>query len=57
MSEIDPEDLEATELEWLRWFFCKADFGPSDGDVRISLEREFEEETGRIVPSDYRFTN
>lgn len=44
---------EATELEWLRWFFNNADFGPADTDVRIFLEKSFYRETGKFVPNEY----
>ena len=45
---------EATELEWLTWFCQTADFGPADGDVRLSLQDYFEEETGKRVPAAWR---
>jgi hypothetical protein len=45
---------EATELEWLKWFFQRADFGPADGDVRYMLEEAFERKTGKRVPKSYR---
>jgi hypothetical protein len=43
----------ATELEWLKWFYGNADFGPGDGDVRYELKRLFERETGKKLPSRY----
>lgn len=45
---------EATELEYLRWFYSNADFGPADGDVRDILSAEFEKETGKTIPKSYR---
>ncbi len=45
----------ATELEYLRWFFDKCDFGPAHGDVIYSLNEEFVEETGKLLPKDYSY--
>jgi len=44
---------KATELEWLKWFFENADFGPADGDVRYYLAEQFIEETGKELPDGY----
>ena len=44
---------EATELEWLEWFFYNADFGPADTDVRIIMEERFEAEIGKLVPLNW----
>jgi len=46
---------ESTELEYLKWFHQMADFGPSDGDVRIHLQEMFERETGKRVPSNWKY--
>lgn len=43
----------ATELEYLRWFHCNADFGPADGDVRYYMDEEFKKETGKELPEGY----
>ena len=45
---------EATELEYLVWFFQTADFGPAHGDVVAMLNEEFEKEVGKLVPEGYR---
>lgn len=45
---------EATELEFLKWFYQNADFGPADSDVRDSLKDIFEHDTGRCLPVGYR---
>lgn len=45
--------MEETELEWLRFFYQHADFGPSDDDVRRSLENWFIKSTGKSLPSGY----
>jgi len=47
--------MEASELEYLKWFFSHADFGPADGDVHIWMQEKFEEETGLEVPNDYKY--
>ena len=44
----------ATELEYLEWFRCNADFGPAHEDVIQILDEEFEEETGKLVPKGWR---
>jgi hypothetical protein len=53
MSE--QEKLEATELEYLRWFAQNADFGPADGDVHYFMQQKFEKETGKSVPENWRY--
>lgn len=45
---------EATELEYLKWFRCNADFGPGHGDATAGLDRQFERETGKKVPFNWR---
>ena len=45
---------QATELEYLKWFWENADFGPADDDVRMMLNEDFERETGRSLPTGYR---
>lgn len=43
----------ATELEYLRWFYENADFGPADEDVRHTMDEEFMDETGKYLPISY----
>lgn len=45
---------KATELEWLKFFFQHADFGPADGDVRQMLMEDFKKKTGKELPDGYR---
>ena len=45
---------KATELEFLRYFFQNADFGPADGEVRFYLGRDFERVSGKEPPDGYR---
>lgn len=49
------EQERATELEWLRWFFQNADFGPGDGDVQAAMKAAFKKETGKKMPVGYNF--
>lgn len=46
--------MEATELEYLTWFCCNADFGPAHEDVVLYMERRFKEETGKEVPENWK---
>jgi hypothetical protein len=43
----------ATELEWLRWFYNNADFGPADDDVYEALKEAFMRQTGLKMPDGY----
>jgi len=43
----------ATELEYLSWFRCNADFGPADQDVIDDMNRQFKEETGKELPEGW----
>lgn len=43
----------ATELEWLKYFYIKADFGPADDDVHWKIENDFIKETGKQLPKGY----
>lgn len=45
---------DATEFEWLECFYGNCDFGPADEDVRNILREDFEKETGKRVPKNYR---
>lgn len=44
-----------TELEFLRYFYDAAgdSFGPADGDIYRAIARDFEDETGKTLPSNY----
>jgi hypothetical protein len=48
------EKPDATELEWLQFFYGSADFGPADDDVRQIIEQDFERTTGKRLPAKYR---
>jgi len=50
-----PELEEATELEWLKYFYREADFGPAHGDVIMILQEDFEKKTGKKVPASYKY--
>jgi hypothetical protein len=47
----------ATELEWLKFFYHEADFGPADGDVRDYIQRKFKETTGKNMPEGWNYDN
>lgn len=44
---------KATELEYLKWFYNNADFGPADGDVRHCMDEYFKRQTGKELPEGY----
>lgn len=46
-------DRKASELDFLKWFWENADFGPADGDVRYLMKDQFRKETGAEVPEGY----
>ena len=50
---MKPKKGKATELEWLKYFYHHADFGPADGDVRFGLKDCFVLETGKDLPEGY----
>ena len=43
----------ATELEYLTWFRCTADFGPSESDVIDMMNQNFMDETGKNLPEGW----
>lgn len=43
----------ATEIEYLRWFYVNADFGPADEDVRKYLNEAFKRYSGKDLPEGY----
>lgn len=44
---------QATELEYLQYFYSQADFGPADDDVRYYIEEAFKRDTGLLLPNGY----
>lgn len=40
------------ELEYLRWFYENADFGPADDDVRHTMNAQYVREGG-VIPKGY----
>lgn len=48
---------QATELDWLRYFYCNADFGPAHGDVMFGIKAGFIAETGKQLPDGYEEEN
>jgi len=47
--------LEATELEYLRWFYQNVNFGPAHGDVIYCLNECFKKKTGKELPYEYDY--
>lgn len=45
---------EATELEFLQWFYKNCDFGPAHEDVIDIMREQFEKREGKKVPEGYR---
>lgn len=45
----------ASELEYLKWFRCNADFGPGHSDEQFRLDEMFMEETGKNLPEGWNF--
>lgn len=45
----------ATPLEYLKWFYMNAEFGPAHGDVMYGLNDAFEAETGKKIPPEYKY--
>ena len=46
----------ATEIEYLRWFCSRADFGPASEDVVADMNREFMDETGKNLPEGWNLS-
>lgn len=42
------------ELEYLRWFYNNADFGPAHEDVIYYMNEQYTDDTGDPVPDGYR---
>ena len=47
----------ATELEYLKWFRLKCDFGPAHGDVCDGLDQQFMESTGKNLPEGWNYAS
>ena len=41
------------DYEYLLWFRCAADFGPSHSDVIAMMNDEYEKDTGNKVPDGW----
>lgn len=44
---------KATEIEYLRWFYKKCDFGPAHGDVMDGMREYFLREEKKEPPEGY----
>lgn len=45
--------IRATEIEFLRWFFSVADFGPAHSEVLENLCSTFVADMGKLLPEGY----
>lgn len=43
----------ASELEYLKWMWRSADFGPADSDVKEEMKNSFIEETKTLPPKGW----
>lgn len=48
-------DEEKHELDYLRHFYCNADFGPAHEDVVDIMNSMYTEETGNKLPKGYGY--
>ena len=44
---------QATELEFLKWFYLECDFGPAHSDVMAYMKQQFQKEIGKELPDGY----
>lgn len=49
------EHERASEVEWLRWFYDNADFGPADSDVKDIMMTNFMAETKKWLPEGWNY--
>lgn len=50
----DQLEEAADEIEYLRYFFQQADFGPADSDVREFIDDAFRNEFNKDLPKGYQ---
>lgn len=48
---------QATELEFLQWFYSECDFGPAHEDVVHYMNESFKKETGKELPEGYDWSD
>lgn len=48
-------DKDSDILEYLKFFYKSADFGPAHGDVVMSINEMFEEKFKKKVPESYKY--
>jgi hypothetical protein len=53
-NSLKPQPDKEDVFDYLSWFYSAADFGPANGDVRLIMERQYQKQTGRLVPDGYR---
>ena len=47
----------ASELEFFKWFYMYADFGPAHSDVLDYMQQMFMESTGKNIPLGYNYAS
>lgn len=45
----------ASELEYFKWFYFAADFGPADSDVRSMMKEQFMDDSGKNIPEGFNY--
>ena len=48
---------KATELEFLKWFYSYADFGPANSGLKEIICEYFTYKTGKALPEGYEENN
>lgn len=51
---MNKTDSFLTELEYLREFYYRADFGPAHGDVMLHINEDIEATTSKKIPPAYK---
>lgn len=51
------ESKEASDLEYLTWFWNNIDLGPAYRHAILDLEEMFEKGAGKKVPNDFSYKN
>jgi hypothetical protein len=44
---------QASDLEFLQWFYENTEFGPADCDIKAIMKQEFIDQTGMELPDSY----
>ena len=52
-SKKQKPNPRVSELEWLKYFYRHADFGPADSEVRARIKERFLQESQLSLPEGY----